>query len=170
MSLRPRYSLLTLLILTALVAGGVKLWYGPHHVVERIPAEKGTWLYADREAEYAYTNNWSRERVIHGPRIERWFEHGTGENERVLLAINIYYYRHGSKMRESYLLCYMYNYKTKIADVTEKEPVFFSEQLEESPFTLEERTELRQAIRRERVKLQPRAGDYFIMEYFNGKL
>lgn len=36
MSLRPRYSLLTLLVLTALVAGGVKLWYGPHHVVERI--------------------------------------------------------------------------------------------------------------------------------------
>jgi hypothetical protein len=33
MSLRPRYSLLTLLILTALVAGGVKLWYGPHRVV-----------------------------------------------------------------------------------------------------------------------------------------
>jgi hypothetical protein len=33
MSLRPRYSLLTLLILTALVAGGVKLWYGSHRVV-----------------------------------------------------------------------------------------------------------------------------------------
>ncbi len=32
MSLRPRYSLLTLLILTALVAGGVKLWHGPHRV------------------------------------------------------------------------------------------------------------------------------------------
>ena len=34
MSLRPRYSLLTLLILTALIAGGVKLWYGPHHTIE----------------------------------------------------------------------------------------------------------------------------------------
>src|SRR4051812_23116133 len=30
MSLRPRYSLLTLLVLTAFVAGGVKLWRGPH--------------------------------------------------------------------------------------------------------------------------------------------
>ncbi len=30
MRFRPRYSLLTLLVLTALVAGGVKLWYGPH--------------------------------------------------------------------------------------------------------------------------------------------
>ena len=35
MSLRPRYSLLTLLVLTALVSGGVKLWYGPHHGVMR---------------------------------------------------------------------------------------------------------------------------------------
>ena len=33
MTLRPRYSLLTLLILTALVAGGVKLWRGPHWAV-----------------------------------------------------------------------------------------------------------------------------------------
>jgi hypothetical protein len=33
MSLRPRYSLLTLLVLTALLAGGVKLWRGPHRVV-----------------------------------------------------------------------------------------------------------------------------------------
>ena len=30
MSLRPRFSLLTLLFVTALVAGGVKLWHGPH--------------------------------------------------------------------------------------------------------------------------------------------
>ncbi len=30
MSLRPRYSLLTLLILTALVAGGLQYWRGPH--------------------------------------------------------------------------------------------------------------------------------------------
>jgi hypothetical protein len=37
MSLRPRYSLLTLLVLTALVAGGVKLWYGPHRVVIKLP-------------------------------------------------------------------------------------------------------------------------------------
>ena len=32
MSLRPRYSLLTLLIITALVACGVKLWRGPHEL------------------------------------------------------------------------------------------------------------------------------------------
>jgi hypothetical protein len=32
MLLKPQYSLLTLLVLTALVAGGVKLWRGPHRV------------------------------------------------------------------------------------------------------------------------------------------
>jgi hypothetical protein len=33
MSLRPRYSLLTLLLLTAAIAVGVKLWRGPHDLV-----------------------------------------------------------------------------------------------------------------------------------------
>jgi hypothetical protein len=33
MSLRPRYSLLTLLVVMALVAGGVKWWRGPHRVL-----------------------------------------------------------------------------------------------------------------------------------------
>ena len=37
MNLRPRYSLLTLLILTALVAGGVKYWYRLQHVVLLYP-------------------------------------------------------------------------------------------------------------------------------------
>ncbi len=50
MSLRPRYSLLTLLVLTALVAGGVKLWYGPNHVVEQIKN--------DVETEYTSTQYW----------------------------------------------------------------------------------------------------------------
>lgn len=33
MSIRPRYSLLTLLLLTATVAGGIKLWRGPHRQI-----------------------------------------------------------------------------------------------------------------------------------------
>lgn len=37
MSLRPRYSLLTLLLLTAAVAVGIKLWRGPHRVVMSAP-------------------------------------------------------------------------------------------------------------------------------------
>lgn len=63
MSLHPRYSLLALLILTALIAGGVKLWYGPHHVVER--PEPG-W-----ELEVTYTRNWRGDRIIDGPMIQR---------------------------------------------------------------------------------------------------
>ncbi len=63
MSLRPRYSLLTLLVLTALVAGGVKLWYGPHHVTE--PTKLG------EEEEYTYTNDWQGNRVIQGTKIVR---------------------------------------------------------------------------------------------------
>jgi len=63
MTLRPRYSLLTLLILTALVAGGVKLWYGPHHVVE--------WTEPGYQVEYTFTRNWRGEQVIEGPQIFR---------------------------------------------------------------------------------------------------
>ena len=37
MSLRPRYSLLTLLLLTAAIAVGIKLWRGPHRVMTRFP-------------------------------------------------------------------------------------------------------------------------------------
>jgi hypothetical protein len=37
MSLRPRYSLLTLLLLTVAIAVGIKLWRGPHRVVTRLP-------------------------------------------------------------------------------------------------------------------------------------
>jgi hypothetical protein len=33
MSLRPRYSLLTMLLLTAAIAVGIKLWRGPHRVM-----------------------------------------------------------------------------------------------------------------------------------------
>jgi hypothetical protein len=43
MSLRPRYSLLTLLLLTAAVAVGIKLWRGPHRVsVSSVPTFTGT--------------------------------------------------------------------------------------------------------------------------------
>jgi hypothetical protein len=37
MKIRPRYSLLTLLVLTALIAGGVKYWRGPHRTVMNDP-------------------------------------------------------------------------------------------------------------------------------------
>lgn len=80
MSLRPRYSLLTLLVLTAFVAGGVKLWYGPHHVVESI--KPGI------EEEYTYTRNWRGEKVIQGVFVHRRNEYG-------IPGMNLYYYRQG---------------------------------------------------------------------------
>jgi len=92
MSLRPRYSLLTLLVLTALVAGGMKLWYGPHHVVER--PEPGV------EVEYTYTRDWRGNKIIQGPRIWR-----KPEANRLEIAID--YYRGGSEVNHrQYLNAY----------------------------------------------------------------
>jgi hypothetical protein len=82
MSLRPRFSLLTLLILTALVAVGVKLWYGPHHVVER--------PWPEMEVEYFFTREWQGNKQIVGPKIRRYKSHeGTVEHFEVT------YYRAG---------------------------------------------------------------------------
>jgi hypothetical protein len=82
MRLRPRYSLLTLLVLTALVAGGVKLWYGPRHVVER--------PFRDVEEEYSFTRDWDGNKTIHGLWI-RWTYHVEG----TLQSVQIKYYRRG---------------------------------------------------------------------------
>jgi hypothetical protein len=81
MKLRPRYSLLTLLVATALVAGGVKLWHGPHHVVE---PDGQNW-----EKEYRYTRSWRGDRLMHGPVIRRQFE---GEQ---LVCFDVSYFRQG---------------------------------------------------------------------------
>jgi len=82
MRFRPRYSLLTLLIVTALVAGGVKLWYGPHHVVKLVSPEE--------EDEYTYTRDWRGNKVIDGPRIQRTLS--TAESR---LHFEVTYYRAG---------------------------------------------------------------------------
>ncbi len=92
MSLRPRYSLLTLLVLTALVAGGVKLWYGPHHVVE--------WVSADVEDEYTYTRDWRGDKTIEGPKINRAYKDGK------LLRVTVSYYRQGKNCEWDYQ-CFM---------------------------------------------------------------
>ncbi len=89
MKLRPRYSLLTLLLLTALVAGGVKLWHGPHHVVE---PDLPNW-----QQEYSYTLDWRGNRTKHGPIVKRRFQ-GTQ-----LASIAIGYFRLGADTRWSYI-------------------------------------------------------------------
>src|SRR6476660_399938 len=85
MSLRPRYSLLTLLILTALVAGGVKLWYGPYHVVEQTKAGE--------EVEYTYTRNWRGGRSLQGPCVIRCCN-----QDATIEYIEIRYYRSGEEL------------------------------------------------------------------------
>jgi len=91
MALRPRYSLLTLLVLTALVAGGVKLWYGPHHVVSRFKYE---------ETEYTYSKSWDTSRIIDGPHIFRWYQ----PDGKTLYQIQISYYRRGQRLPWRYRL------------------------------------------------------------------
>jgi len=76
-SLRPRYSLLTLLVLTALVAGGVKLWYGPHRVVEQTNP--------NTVVEYTYTRDWHWNKFIQGVKISR-VDAALGEQRQINLA------------------------------------------------------------------------------------
>ena len=74
MSLRPRYSLLTLLLLTAAVAVGIKLWRGPHHVVDR-----SNLMYED---EHTYYRDWSGKKRTDGIRIIRY---GNLEDSQVIV-------------------------------------------------------------------------------------
>jgi hypothetical protein len=85
MSLRPRYSLLTLLVLTALVAGGVKLWYGPHRVVEQM--QKGV------KGEYIYTRDMLGNQILHGPVIVRIFR-----EDRSMSHFTVTFFRKGEKL------------------------------------------------------------------------
>src|SRR5215218_1421758 len=97
MSLRPRYSLLTLLVLTALVAGGVKLWRGPHHVVvsgdTRTAEEQKMFtkfpnnfthspynLYGEFRYEYSYLQHWHERQYL----TNRMFPQ---DNKRFLIVL-----------------------------------------------------------------------------------
>lgn len=71
-----------LLVLTTLIAGVVKLWYGPHHVVERIRP--------DEEREYTFTRDWQGDKIIHGPFLERFFN-----DAGYLSLVKLSYFRQG---------------------------------------------------------------------------
>src|SRR6188508_2507940 len=86
MQFKPRYSLLTLLALTAIVAVGVKLWYGPHHVVER-PS-------SNLEDEYTYTRDWTGSKIVQGPRVLRYHR-----SDETLEKIVVVYFRNGLNTR-----------------------------------------------------------------------
>lgn len=85
MTLRPRYSLLALLLFTAAVAVGVKLWRGPHHVVDRSNPQM--------EDEYTYYRDWDGTKIMDGVRVLR-YKNAIGNQEQVNFTI----YRHGEKL------------------------------------------------------------------------
>jgi len=66
MTIFPRYSLLTLLLLTAGIAGGLKLWHGPHQMIERVTPTS--------EIEFTYTRDWRGHKIVDGPVVQRRFE------------------------------------------------------------------------------------------------
>jgi hypothetical protein len=139
MHFRPRYSLLTLLVLTALVAGGVKRWYGPHHVVEREDAYQ--------ETEYQYTRDWRSNKIIHGPHIFRHYD-ANGKLSRV----SITYYRHGDLacyQKSSYGLSYIFDLSDPNILFTILEPT-----LEKGTLTTQEQQEYEAMIDTERHRLR----------------
>jgi hypothetical protein len=129
MSLRPRYSLLTLLVLTALVAGGVKLWYGPHHVVERT----GPGI----EGECTYTRDLFGNKIIHGPLVVRFMD-----DDASVYRIAVLYYRHGQILNwrcDHYLQNKQFTMENSASD----------ELFLDSTMSREEYSEFKQAVARE---------------------
>lgn len=88
MSIRPRYSLLAFLLFTAAVAGGVKLWRGPHHVVDRSNPQM--------EDEYTYYHDWDGTKVMDGVRVRRY------SNNEKIVSIYLDQYRDGERIVASF--------------------------------------------------------------------
>jgi hypothetical protein len=150
MSLRPRYSLLTLLVLTALVAGGVKLWYGPHHVVERRSPSK--------EFEYSYTRDLHGNKIVHGPCIIRAFA-----SDGQMLATKVVFFRHGQIIHWRYLLTvWPDDSDLPISTVDDDD-------ISSSPLNAEELNTLKSAIEAARnQKLNPKPGWHWYEELSTG--
>ena len=84
MEFRPRYSLLAFLFFTAAVACGVKLWRGPHHVVDRSNPQM--------EDQYTYYRDWDGTKLMDGVRVLRYGSKGDyGPSV-------IHFYRHGERL------------------------------------------------------------------------
>jgi len=129
MRFRPRYSLLTLLVLTALVAGAVKLWYGPHHVVERIKP--------DIEVEYNFTRDWRESKQIQGPYIAREFKTSADGP----WCVSVYYYRQGIPQN------WKYTYMDDTSNNFTADPVA---EFVTCPLTVDENAEFMAAVSREK--------------------
>jgi hypothetical protein len=143
MPLRPRYSLLKLLVLTALVAGGVKLWYGPHHVVERTEP--------DKEDEFTFTRDWLGNRILQGASVTRSYKAGEIDYGE------IHYFRQGSELPWLYYYAIFPN--DKDADEEYRLGQYYlgtasaAGSKQESPLQQNEQVEFQEAMKREKLKI-----------------
>jgi len=145
MSFHPRYSLLTLLILTALVAGGVKLWYGPHHVVEERDPGK--------QLEYTYTRRWRGEKIVHGPSIVRICE----PNGRTVF-IGVISFRNDQELPGCYTLLKTSN------DAVDTAAKFDLNLISKLPLSETEQGEFLQAVEFERKRTKQNPGNGFVWQ------
>ncbi len=122
-----RYSLLTLLLVTAAIAVGVKWWRGPHHVVER-PA-------ADLEREYAYCRDWRGTKIIDGVEVHRHFD---SEHRPTMTEITLF-------RRGVYFGCYTLS----LSPENDKRLMGEGEGIQGFRFTKSETELLRETVRRE---------------------
>ena len=147
MNFRPRYSLLTLLILTAIVAGGVKLWRGPHHVVEeRVPG---------MQLEYTYTRGWRGEKIVHGPSIIRICE----PNGRTVF-IGVISFRNDQELPGCYTLLKISNHAAELDPAAKFDLNLISKlHLSET-----EQGEFLQAVEFERKRTKQNPGNGFVWQ------
>ena len=132
MSLRPRYSLLSLLVVTALVAGGVKLWYGPHHVVER---------HENEEYSYAFNYDWRGNKNHYGP----WFRRMTKADKLTFIEIGLW--------KKNLQIDWVFQSEIK-SKAAEPEVDITLESASVCPMTQLEIQELQQAVNNEKQRIE----------------
>jgi hypothetical protein len=132
MKIQPRYSLFALLAFTAVVGLGVKLWYGPHHVIER-PSP-------NLEDEYTYTRDWSGIKIVQGPRLLRYHK-----PEGTLDHVMIEYYRQGVNLKQAFEIFALRQNELLHAEVFREKP---------QPLNFDEELEFKKAIEQEEKSIQ----------------
>ena len=130
MPIKPRYSLLTLLALTAVVAAGAKLWKGPHQANEATSSAS--------EEHYTYMRDWRGDRVIQGVHIQRSWNCLSSEDHRSTIT----YYRNGmNTMNYMFLHAFPPGSLRGVTTIFESNPL---------PLTDREMQELNAALEKER--------------------
>jgi hypothetical protein len=144
MSLRPRYSLLAFLLFTAAVAVGVKLWRGPHHVVDRSDPQV--------EEEYTYYRDWNGTKVMNGVRVRRHM------HDHQLGMAFYYFYRNGERLSDVSYIITRTEKQIRVAKNDIPTPIPGLSETEDS--------QLRAEISEDMEKIRS-SGDYFIFSQSN---